>query len=191
MAFKTLVLTVFLFLFATSSFSAADELDSFKEDLTMIVGETNGTWIIITNTGGFRDTMRIEGEINDSSTTGEYGDWVKFAFECVEGMGICDDMMSSKRKYVDQIELTPKMNQTRFYLEVTGYKITDPSIPVEIVLSGYSLTNYTKRTGDLRIEVNVKGPSGTYENQELPGINPVFLPLIVFFGSLFFYKKIA
>ncbi|UCG95095.1 MAG: hypothetical protein JSV92_03560 [archaeon] len=212
MTSKTLALTVFLFLVVFSAFSLADtpQLKTlivwiegtlgvgpvYDQEIILTVSETNGTWVTIHNTGNIRDTLRMEGYINDSTCPPagpmcEYKDWIKFSFKCGESVGICDNQPSSETKYVDQIELTPKINQTSFYLEVTGYKITPDPSPVGIVINGYSLTNYTKQTDFITIGIKVKNPSGTYETEELPGINPVWLPLLIFLASLAFYKKLV
>ncbi len=206
---KTLILTAVVFLVLFSAFSLAEQLTTlviwiegtigvgsdYDDNIIMEVGETNGTWVVIHNPGNIRDILRLEGELKDSTCppTGpmcEYKDWIKFSFKCAESVGICDDVPSSETKYVDEIELTPKINQTRFYVEVTGYRITPPNT-VNLTINGYSLTNYTKQTDFINIGINVKSPTGTYESEELPGINPTWIPLFLLLSGLVFYKKIV
>lgn len=204
MAAKTLVLPALVFLALFSAFSAADQLQTlaiwiegtlgvgpdYDDFLVLTVGEKNGTWVTIRNTGNIRDVLRMEGYINDTTSGQAYKDWIKFSFQCAESVGICDDVPDSNLKYVDQIELTPKINETRFYLEVTGYKLMPPD-QAEIVINGYSLTNYTKQTGLIHIGMETLGPSGTYGSEELPEMSTALIPLIFLLSGLVFYKKLA
>src|SRR4030042_1965092 len=166
---KTLVLTVLVFLALFSAFSLADQLQNlliwvegtlgvgpeYDQIIVSIIGEKNGTWVTIHNTGNIRDVLRMEGYINDTTPGREFQDWVKFSFQCAESAGICDEVPSSDTKYVDQIELTPEIDETKFYVEATGYKLMPPG-NVEIVINGYSLTNYTKQTDFVKIGLEVK-----------------------------------
>ena len=204
MTSKYLILTAVIFLVLFSAFSVADQLTTlviwiegtigvgsdYDDVINIGVGETNGTWVVIHNPGNIRDVLRMEGSINDTSAGEEYKDWIKFSFKCAESVGMCDDKPSSEIKYVDEIELTPKINQTRFYVEVTGYRITPPNT-VKLSINGYSLTNYTKQTDFINIGINVNSPTGTYEPEELPGINPTWIPLFLLLSGLVFYKKIV
>ena len=204
MTAKSLILTAVIFLVLFSAFSMADQITTliiwiegtigvgsdYDDNIIMEVGGTNGTWVVIHNPGNIRDVLRLEGELKDSSAGEEYKDWIKFSFKCAESVGMCDDIPSSETKYVDEIELTPKINQTRFYVEVTGYKITPPDT-VNLSITGYSLTNYTKQTDFINIGINVKSTTGTYEPEELPGISPAWIPLFLLLSGLVFYKKIV
>ena len=159
----------------------------YEQMLNMSVGETKGTWITIYNTGNIRDVLRLEGEIEAPA---EYKDWIKFAFKCAESVGECDDVPSSERKYADNIQLTPAINETKFYVEVTDYKATLPG-QANITITGYSLTNHTKETRIIVIGINATLPSGSAQSSELPGINPLLLPFMALFSALIFYKKVA
>lgn len=201
MTAKPVVLTAVIFLVLFSAFSMADQMTTliiwiegtlgvngeYNSLLNVTLGETAGTWFTIHNTGNIRDVLRMEGQL-----VGEpgYTDWVKFSFKCAESVGICDDIPSSDRKYVDEIQLTPKINQTRFYVEVTGYKVV-PVDAVNLTITGYSLTNFTKQTDFAIIGINVTVSEGANEAAELPGINPVWLPLLLVFSGIIFYKKMA
>ena len=201
---KYLVLTAVIFLALFSAVSLAEQFTTlviwiegtigvgsdYDDNITMGVGDTNGTWVVIHNPGNVRDVLRLEGELKDSSVGEEYKDWIKFSFKCAESVGMCDDVPSSKKKYVDEIELTPKINQTMFYVEVTGYRITPPNT-VNLTINGYSLTNYTKQTDFINIGINVRSPTGTYEPEELPGISPAWIPLFLLLSGFVFYKKLA
>jgi len=202
MVSKTLILTALAFLVLFSAFCLADTPQlrkiviwiegtlgvgpEYDREITLILSETNGTWITIHNTGNIRDVLRLEGRLEADSA---YKDWIKFSFKCAESVGKCDDFPSSDDKYVDEIQLTPRINQTSFYVEVTGYKVTPPgSRVVNLTINGYSLTNYTKQSDFIKILVNVKNPEGTYESAELPGISPVWIPLLLLLSGVVFYK---
>ena len=198
---KSIILTSFVFFILFSSFSLAAQLQTllvwiegtlgvgtdYDQLLNLTVGETGGTWVTIENTGNIRDVLRMEGEIEAPA---EYKDWIKFAFKCAESIGDCDDVPSSERKYVDKIELTPDVNKTQIYLEVTGYKVTPPNV-ANITITGYSLTNYTKESDMVKVILNVTYPGGSSTSPELPGINPLLLPFMALFSALIFYKKVA
>lgn len=204
---KTLVLTSIVFLVLFSVFSMAEQLQTlmiwiegtlgvgpeYDQMLVSTIGEKNGTWVTIHNTGNIRDVLRMEGYINDtgcwpSGTNCQYKDWIKFSFQCAESVGLCDDFPSSDMKYVEQIVLTPEIDETKFYVEVTGYKLMSPG-QAEIIINGYSLSNHTKESGIIRIGLEVRDPTGAYESEELPEISLAFVPLLFLLSGLVFYKK--
>ncbi len=205
---KTPLFAALVFIIVFSSFSVADQVATlvvwiegtigvgaeYENALTMEPGGTNGTWVTIHNTGNIRDVLRMEGSIEDPTCSSpgpacEYRDWIKFSFKCGESIGICDDVPSSEMKYVDDIQLTPRINQTQFYLEVTSYKVSNPLNPPNITITGYSLTNLTKQTDFIEVTVITKSPTGTYESADLPGISPFWIPLLLSLAGLAFYKK--
>jgi len=195
---KSIILTSFVFFILFSSFSLAAQLQTilvwiegtlgvgtdYDQLLNLTVGETGGTWVTIENTGNIRDVLRMEGEVEAPA---EYKDWIKFAFKCAESVGECDDVPSSERKYADNIQLTPAINETKFYVEVTDYKATPHGL-ANITITGYSLTNHTKETRIIVIGINATLPSGSAQSSELPGINPLLLPFMALFSALIFYK---
>jgi|GEM_PF-2006471 len=206
MTSKPLILTALIFLLLFSALSLADQIAElivwiegtigvgtyYETELKMTVGEKNGTWIVINNTGNLRDILRLEGFIEDPTCSPcEYKDWIKFSFKCAETVGICDEEPSSNTKYVDDMQLTPQINQTEVYLEVVSYKITDPLNPPNISVTAYSLTNFTKQSNFAKIKLLVTGPSGTFESAELPEISPLWIPLLLVFATFIFYKKVV
>jgi len=196
---------IFLILILFSSLSLADQIDTllvwiegtlgvgavYNSTLNLTVGEEGGTWITINNTGNVRDILRLEGQIVDSTCPNcEYKDWIKFAFKCAESVGQCDDTLSSEIKYVDGIELTPRINSTKIYLKVIGYKAVNPGV-VNISITGYSLTNYTKEPQFINIELNISPPSsGGAQGEEVPGLSPLGLIALAFLSPIL-YKKLT
>ena len=200
---KILILSVLLFLVIFSVPILADQIatiivwiegtinvgpGNYNRTLVMDAGDTNGTWITIENTGNIRDVLRMEGNLVEA-VPGQ-SDWIKFAFRCSESTGICEDNPTSDRKYVDQIALTPDINQTSFYIEVTGYKTTLPG-QVNLTIDGYSLTNKTKQSDYIVIGIVVRQPSGTASPSELSGISAMWSVLLVLLSVPVFYRKLA
>jgi len=153
---------------------------------TLIVplGGKNGTWITVKNIGDIDDTIKLEGVLD---STNEYAkDWIKFSFKCSETVGECDDVPSSYRHEVNNMRITPDINETQFYLEVEAYKRTIE--PMNVTMTAYSMTKYKKDSGLKNIEIKIKS-SGGWSIRELPGLSFYSIPLVFLIPGIIFYKK--
>ncbi|MCD6477602.1 MAG: hypothetical protein J7K87_01235 [Candidatus Aenigmarchaeota archaeon] len=192
---RNLIFVVLMFLVIFSTYSLAIQIIVWIEGsvgiginapkkLIVPLGDKNGTWITVMNVGDIDDIIRIEGSLEPKN------DWIKFSFKCGETVGQCDDTPSSGIHTVDNMRLTPEINTTQFYIEVYGYRTTSSmSQTPKIVLTAYSLTNYTKDSdlADIEIDVVNKNKSGT---KELPGISTYGAAILVSIASIVFYEVV-
>lgn len=148
-------------------------------ELVVPLGGKNGTWITVKNIGDIDDTIRIEGAFDNPT------DWLQFSFKCAETVGECEDIPSSEMHKVDEMRITPEMNQTQFYLEVAAYK--KGIGPRNISFTAYSLTEYKKdQVGE--IEIRIKSPGG-WGIRELPSLSLSSLFVLFLLSCLLFYRK--
>ena len=154
------------------------------DELIVPLGGKNGTWVTVMNVGDIDDTIRIEGSLEPKN------DWVKFSFKCAETIGQCDEVLSSDTHKVDNMRLTPDINQTQFYLEVYGYRKSSSMEPTSITMTAYSLTNYTKDSGLANIRIKVVDKGGGWGPAELPGMSLYGFLTLVAAAGIVFYKVI-
>jgi len=155
------------------------------DTLVVPLGGKNGTWITVKNIGNIDDVIKLEGVLD---STNEYAkDWIKFSFKCSETVGECNDVPSSYRHEVNNMRITPDINETQFYLEVTAYKRTIE--PMNVTMTAYSMTKYKKDSGLKNIKIKIKNSSG-WSIRELPGLSVYSIPLVLLIPGIIFYKMI-
>ncbi len=181
---KLVFVCVFFVMFFVFSYSAEA---SYDDIVTLTVGEMGGTWIEVDSDSNKMDVLELEGSVRGVPY---YEDWTKFSFTCTESVGFCDDMLDSRRKYIREIQLTPDVNKTRFYVNIVGYKLS-PLGFTNITIDKYSVVNESRPVETINIGLVVNSSPGSFEPSELAGIEIYYLPIMLFFSLLFFYRKLA
>lgn len=145
---------------------------SCPSQINMGLGETEGGYCKIINKGNIRDEIMLEGKLQSDNK------WIKFEYICSETIGDCEGHKASN------IQLTPEINSTKVYLEVSGYRVgTD-----EITTSIWSQTNATKidqegTTINIKTKTGGAGPFGT------PGLNLYGFIVTIILASLVVLKR--
>lgn len=144
---------------------------SCPSQINMGLGETKGGYCKIINKGNIRDKIMLEGELPSGNN------WIEFEYICSETIGDCDGHSASN------IQLTPEINSTKVYLEVSGYRTGTDSITTSI----WSQTNATKiDTKTTEVDINPK--TGTAGPFGAPGMNAYGFMIAVILASLLALK---
>ncbi|MFB6088706.1 MAG: hypothetical protein ABEK36_02895 [Candidatus Aenigmatarchaeota archaeon] len=150
-----------------------------KNETICYRGEECGVWLTINNDANIRDKLKL--------TAGVYPETeghIFYDFECAETIGECGN------KTVENMILTPSINQTQVYLTITpmaSENVISQNARIEIF--GWSQTNNTYN--DLHnVSINMQTKNYIWDPLEAPGLKMISI-IILFIASPLIFSKLV